>query len=50
MTAAPALEPSVSKQLPLLFREETTMNWVSPRIVEIAVGLEVTSYVSAEWN
>jgi coenzyme PQQ precursor peptide PqqA len=28
--------------------EETTMKWTTPRIVEIAVGLEINSYACAE--
>lgn len=28
--------------------EEATMKWTTPRIVEIAVGLEINSYACAE--
>jgi coenzyme PQQ precursor peptide PqqA len=28
--------------------EETTMKWTTPRIVEIAVGMEINSYACAE--
>jgi coenzyme PQQ precursor peptide PqqA len=28
--------------------EETTMKWTTPRIVEIAVGLEINAYACAE--
>ena len=28
--------------------EETKMKWTTPRIVEIAVGLEINSYACAE--
>jgi coenzyme PQQ precursor peptide PqqA len=27
--------------------EETEMQWTTPRIVEIAIGLEINSYASA---
>ena len=30
------------------FEEETTMKWTTPRIVEIAVGLEINAYACAE--
>jgi len=29
-------------------QEETAMKWMTPRIVEIAVGLEINSYACAE--
>jgi coenzyme PQQ precursor peptide PqqA len=32
------------------FQEETTMKWTTPRIVEIAVGLEINAYACAELN
>jgi coenzyme PQQ precursor peptide PqqA len=32
------------------FQEETTMKWTAPRIVEIAVGLEINAYACAELN
>jgi coenzyme PQQ precursor peptide PqqA len=32
------------------FLEETTMIWTTPRIVEIAVGLEINAYACAELN
>jgi coenzyme PQQ precursor peptide PqqA len=32
------------------FLEETTMKWTTPRIVEIAVGLEINAYACAELN
>ena len=50
MTNATALEPSAGIQLPLLNSEKTTIRWASPRIVEIAVGLEINSYARAELN
>ena len=50
MTNATALEPSARIQLPLLNSEKTTIRWASPRIVEIAVGLEINSYARAELN
>jgi len=28
--------------------EETNMKWTTPRIVEIAIGLEINSYACAE--
>jgi len=28
--------------------EETVMDWTTPTICEVAVGMEVTSYLSAE--
>jgi coenzyme PQQ precursor peptide PqqA len=31
-------------------RKERTMKWTTPRIVEIAVGLEINSYACAELN
>jgi coenzyme PQQ precursor peptide PqqA len=31
-------------------QEETAMKWMTPRIVEIAVGLEINSYACAELN
>ena len=32
------------------FEAETTMKWTMPRIVEVAVGLEINSYACAELN
>ncbi|MGY8682803.1 pyrroloquinoline quinone precursor peptide PqqA [Bradyrhizobium sp. UFLA05-153] len=40
----------VSTQLLLSIRKEATMKWTSPRIVEVAVGLEINSYARAELN
>jgi coenzyme PQQ precursor peptide PqqA len=50
MTNATALEPSARRQLPSPNSEKTTIKWASPRIVEIAVGLEINSYARAEPN
>jgi len=50
MTNATALEPSARRQLSPLNGEKTTIKWASPRIVEIAVGLEINSYARAELN
>ena len=48
MTTATAVERSLPKQLPLSIQTEATMKWTSPRVVEIAVGLEINSYACAE--
>jgi coenzyme PQQ precursor peptide PqqA len=32
------------------FQEETTTTWILPRILEIAVGLEINCYACAELN
>jgi coenzyme PQQ precursor peptide PqqA len=54
-----ALNASISAQLPTsnnrstsarCFQEETTTTWTLPRIVEVAVGLEINSYACAELN
>jgi coenzyme PQQ precursor peptide PqqA len=45
-----AVKPSVPKQLPLSIQTEATNKWTSPRVVEIAVGLEINSYACAERN
>jgi coenzyme PQQ precursor peptide PqqA len=54
-----ALKASISTQFPTpnggsasmrRFQEETTTTWILPRIVEIAVGLEINSYACAELN
>jgi len=50
MTTATAARPSMPKQLPLSIQTEATMKWTSPRVVEIAVGLEINSYACAERN
>jgi coenzyme PQQ precursor peptide PqqA len=50
MITATALKLSVPQQLPSPIQVETTMNWITPRIVEIAVGLEINSYAIAELN
>jgi coenzyme PQQ precursor peptide PqqA len=50
MATARALKFSVPQQLPSPIQVETTMNWITPRIVEIAVGLEINSYAVAELN
>ena len=50
MTTATAIKPSVSKQLPLSIQTDATAKWTSPRVVEIAVGLEINSYARAELN
>ena len=49
MTTATAVKPS-PKQLPLSIQTEATMKWATPRVVEIAVGLEINSYACAERN
>ncbi|HEY8161357.1 MAG: pyrroloquinoline quinone precursor peptide PqqA [Methylocystis sp.] len=36
------------KQPPKIQTEEMTMAWTTPVIVEVCVGMEVTSYSSAE--
>ena len=43
MTTATANKPSLSIK-------EATTKWTSPRVVEIAVGLEINSYARAELN
>jgi coenzyme PQQ precursor peptide PqqA len=54
-----ALKDSIPAQLPTpssgpasvrRFQEETTTMWTIPRMVEIAVGLEINSYACAELN
>ena len=50
MTIATAVKPSVPKQLPLSIQTGPTMKWTSPRVVEVAVGLEINSYARAELN
>jgi len=50
MTNVTALEPSARRQLSPLNGVKTTIKWASPRIVEIAVGLEINSYARAELN
>ncbi len=54
-----ALKASIPAQLPTsnngsasvrCFQEETTTTWTLPRIVEVAVGLEINSYACAELN
>jgi coenzyme PQQ precursor peptide PqqA len=35
-------------QLTKIGPEETTMAWKTPKIVEIAVGMEINSYACAE--
>jgi coenzyme PQQ precursor peptide PqqA len=41
-------KPSAPKQLQSSIQRESTMKWTSPRVVEIAVGLEINSYACAE--
>jgi coenzyme PQQ precursor peptide PqqA len=48
MTFATAAKSSVPKQLPLSIQAGAPMKWTSPRVVEIAVGLEINSYARAE--
>ena len=43
MTIATAVTPSMPKQLPLSIQTQATIKWTSPRVVEIAVGLEIDS-------
>ena len=50
MTTATAVKPSMPMQLPPSIQSEATMKWSSPRVVEIAVGLEINSYACAERN
>jgi coenzyme PQQ precursor peptide PqqA len=50
MATATALEVSARNQLPSSIQKEATMKWRSPRVDEIAVGLEINSYASAERN
>jgi coenzyme PQQ precursor peptide PqqA len=50
MAIATSLKPSVPKRLPPPIAEETTMKWTTPRVIEIAVGLEINSYARAELN
>jgi coenzyme PQQ precursor peptide PqqA len=50
MAIATSLKPSVPKRFPPPIVEETTMKWTTPRVVEIAVGLEINSYARAELN
>jgi coenzyme PQQ precursor peptide PqqA len=41
-------KPSVANQRLSAIQEQTTTTWTAPRFVEIAVGLEINSYASAE--
>jgi coenzyme PQQ precursor peptide PqqA len=50
MAIATSLKPSVPKRFRPPIVEETTMKWTTPRVVEIAVGLEINSYARAELN
>jgi coenzyme PQQ precursor peptide PqqA len=57
MATAKALKPSVPKPLPPpnsdFCRFAETLNaekWSTPRLVEIAVGLEINAYAIAELN
>ena len=50
MTIATGLKPSMPKQCPASLRKEATAKWSRPRIVEIAVGMEINSYACAEVN
>lgn len=53
MVTLTALKPSLPQQLPSPngnFAEQTTMTWNMPRIVEIAVGLEINAYACAALN
>ena len=45
-----ALLPLIPNQVPSSAQQVTTMKWISPRIVEIAVGLEINAYACAELN
>jgi coenzyme PQQ precursor peptide PqqA len=35
--------------LPRLSREENTMAWTTPTLVEICIGLEINGYLPAEF-
>ncbi|VIO73095.1 Coenzyme PQQ synthesis protein A [Bradyrhizobium ivorense] len=50
MTTTLGLTPSLTKQLPASERAAPAQKWTSPRVVEIAVGLEINSYARAELN
>jgi coenzyme PQQ precursor peptide PqqA len=50
MATATALKASVPQRLPPPIQGQTTMKWTTPWIAEIAVGLEINSYASAELN
>ncbi|MGY3578835.1 pyrroloquinoline quinone precursor peptide PqqA [Bradyrhizobium sp. USDA 4504] len=50
MTTTLGLNPSLTKQLPASERVAPAQKWTSPRVVEIAVGLEINSYARAELN
>ena len=50
MTNTPGLNPSPAKRLPASHQTEAAKKWTSPRVVEIAVGLEINSYARAELN
>jgi len=50
MPTATALRASMASQLPPPVQEVAPMTWITPRIVEIAVGLEINSYARAELN
>jgi coenzyme PQQ precursor peptide PqqA len=50
MTTVTNIKPSAPKQLPASRHKEATTKWSRPRIVEIAVGLEINSYACAELN
>ncbi|WP_316396345.1 pyrroloquinoline quinone precursor peptide PqqA [Bradyrhizobium sp. 33ap4] len=50
MTITLGLTPSLKKQLPASERVAPAQKWSSPRVVEIAVGLEINSYARAELN
>ncbi|MCP3469788.1 pyrroloquinoline quinone precursor peptide PqqA [Bradyrhizobium sp. CCGUVB1N3] len=50
MPTATGLRASIANQLPSPVQEEAPTKWTTPRIVEIAVGLEINSYARAELN
>ena len=47
---AEALLPPNSDFCVRRFQEETMMKWTAPRIIEMAVGLEINTYACAELN
>jgi len=48
MDTPTALKASTPNQRPSAIPEQTMTKWSIPRLVEIAVGLEINSYASAE--
>ena len=47
MTTSTVLKPSMRKLRPASNHKHATAKWCRPRVVEIAVGLEINSYACA---